>query len=130
MSAKLTILVVDDEALVRDQIRSSLAASYEVVLAADGVDAMQCYTRHSWRLSLVITDVQMPRLDGREFVEWLRLRGADTPIIMMSGDDDQATVELVQQMTPHVAWLPKPFTTGQLLNEVQSAIKARRLDGK
>ena len=128
MSARLTILVVDDEALLRDQIRASLEDSYEVLLAADGVDAMQCYARHSWRLSLVITDVQMPRLDGREFVEWLRLRGADTPIIMMSGDAEQATVEWARQIRPHLEWLPKPFTTGQLMASINRAIKTRRLD--
>src|SRR5215210_7407037 len=81
-----TILVVDDEAPIRNLISSLLSDEYEVLTAADGLEARSVVESFGGQLAAIITDVQMPRMDGRALVEWLFARGVDVPVILMSGN--------------------------------------------
>lgn len=87
------ILVVDDQASVRQFIRNILEkAGHVVVEAANGrkaVDALQSV------FDLVITDVLMPEMDGLEFVERLKSAGNDVPILVMSGGWRDTGVDLL-----------------------------------
>lgn len=66
-----TILVVDDEAPIRNLISNLLSGEYEVLTAADGLEARSVIESVGGQLAAIITDVQMPRMDGRTLLEWL-----------------------------------------------------------
>ncbi len=107
------MLVVDDDRSIRALIRDGLSENYEVLTAADGYDAMRTFEHHAECVAAVVTDVQMPGMDGEQLVGWLKERAAHLPIIMMSGDAGSVPVaHLLRQ--PNVAWLPKPFDIGEL----------------
>lgn len=107
------MLVVDDERSIRALIRDVLSRGYKVLTAAGGDDAMRMFEQHAGEIAAVVTDVQMPGIDGGQLVEWLKERAAHLPIIMMSGHTGNVPLEhLLQQ--PNVAWLPKPFDIDEL----------------
>ena len=73
-SNRATVLLVDDEAPIRRSLGPYLERSgYRVHLASDGVEALEVLGRH--RIDIVVTDVLMPRLDGRELVRRVRSGG-------------------------------------------------------
>lgn len=107
------MLVVDDERSIRALMRDVLSGDYEVLIAADGYEAMRVFEQHAERVAAVITDVQMPGIDGGQLVEWLKERAAHLPIIMMSGSTGGVPVEHLLRQS-NVAWLPKPFDIDEL----------------
>lgn len=123
MSAKQSILVVDDEERIRELIRSFLRWDYDVLMAADGLEAMACYELHEARIAAVVTDVRMPRVSGRELVEWLHRRGRRLPVIMMSGHAGHAEIEHLLRRG-EVAWLEKPFEFRELVKSLKRMIEA------
>jgi DNA-binding response OmpR family regulator len=76
-----TLLVVDDDAVARDGLSEFLSdEGFVVHVAENGVDALVVFDRH--RPSLVITDLEMPRMDGRALIVELRKR-AEPPLILV-----------------------------------------------
>lgn len=117
-----TVLVVDDEANVRDIVRLILSREGYKVMCADGADAAFSQMQSvGGRLDLVLTDMAMPGVSGAKFVELLLGRRADLPILVMTGTD----VEHV--LPPDIRALArgvilKPFDATTLLHAVQNAI--------
>jgi hypothetical protein len=64
MSIKQTILVADDEPIIRDILAIELKSSYDVLEACDGLDAICIYERNAERIAAIVTDLDMPRLSG------------------------------------------------------------------
>jgi len=83
------ILVVDDEFLIREMLSDVLLASgrYEIVTAENGVDAFE-KCRADGGISLVISDLNMPVMDGLSLIRTIRKAGMDTPIVVMSGNSE------------------------------------------
>jgi DNA-binding NtrC family response regulator len=79
---KFSILVVDDEAGQRQFISGSLAKEYEVVTAANGIEASQLLSHRGF--SLVITDERMSDMDGIELIRWMREHSPETPAIVLT----------------------------------------------
>jgi DNA-binding NtrC family response regulator len=79
---KFSILVVDDEAGQRQFINGSLAKDYEVVTAANGLEASQLLSHRSF--SLVITDERMPDMGGIELIRWMREKSPETPVVVLT----------------------------------------------
>jgi DNA-binding NtrC family response regulator len=79
---KFSILVVDDEPSQRQFISGSLAKEYEVVTAANGIEASQLLSHRSF--SLAITDERMPEMSGIELIRWMREKSPETPVIMLT----------------------------------------------
>ena len=79
---KFSILVVDDEAGQRQFIRGSLAKDYEVLTAANGLEASQLLSHRSF--SLVITDERMPDMGGIELIRWMSENASETPVIVLT----------------------------------------------
>lgn len=123
MRAKQSILVVDDEERVRKLIHSFLREDYDVLLAADGLEAMACYELHAGHIAAVITDVWMPRVSGRELVEWLHRRRRHLPVIIMSGYVGQARIEHLLRRR-EVTWLEKPFEVKVLVRSLKRMLEA------
>ena len=109
------ILVIDDDAAIRELLRFVLEGEgYEVIEAADGAEGLQRY--QAAPTDLVITDLQMPGMDGLELLEALR-RVVPTPALMaISGDRDALTK--ARRLTPHT--FAKPLPLEQVLAAVRS----------
>ena len=112
------ILVVDDEAMVRDLVRASLeTVDCEVIEAADGVEALEAVAKYGDEITLVLLDSNLPRLDGTETLRGIRIRRPNLPVIVMSGGLDESLLAL-----PGARFLPKPFTPRALRGAVQEAL--------
>jgi PAS domain S-box-containing protein len=117
-----TILVVEDEAGIRALVRKILRRQgYEVLEAANGQDALALCREHGPRVELLITDVLMPQMGGRELVERLQTQGHDMKVLYVSGYTDDTTVHS-GDLPPGTAFLQKPFTLGSLLDKVKEVL--------
>jgi DNA-binding NtrC family response regulator len=123
MPVKQTILIVDDESTIRDMLVMNLKASYDVLVARDGIDAVQVYERNAERVAAIVTDLDMPRLSGQLLTEWVHHIKPQLPVIIMSGTLKNTDLEELRR-NPSVSFLPKPFKSAQLqalLNRVLAA---------
>ena len=121
--ALATILVVEDEPAVRELVRRVLERQgYRVHVAGDGAEAYERATRLAEPLHLLLTDVVMPALTGRELVARLRLTLPDLPVVYMSGYTDDA-LSAREALGPGMRFLPKPFSSRDLLKTVQEALE-------
>jgi CheY-like chemotaxis protein len=111
-----TVLVVDDEPSHRRLLRLLLEeAGYAVELAADGVQALQVLERSS--VQVMLLDLHMPRMDGRECAARLGARGSHLPLVLMSTDGE---VRAWAREVPQARVLAKPFKAAELLSVVQA----------
>ncbi len=120
-----TILLVEDEAGVRDLASQFLRASgYSVLEAQDGVQALEVAERHSAPIHLLLSDIVMPRMGGQELVERLRVTRNDMKIILMSGYSEYNGTEFPQAESPHLL-LGKPFSLASLVGKVREALSSQ-----
>ena len=115
------MLVVDDDRAVRDSLRRSLEFNgYEVVLAADGAEALVMIgTQHP---DVVVIDVMMPRLDGIETTRALRAAGNDVPILVLTARD--AVGDRVEGLDAGADdYLTKPFALEELLARLRALLR-------
>ena len=119
-----TILVVDDEEAVRSSARRALERSgYTVIAASDGADAVRLFTEQDGRIEMVITDVVMPGLGGRELVGRLKIMSPRLPVLFVSGYTEEG-VRQQGVLDPGAAYLEKPFTPEKLLRKVREVLDA------
>jgi CheY-like chemotaxis protein len=117
-SRKQTILVVDDEAVVRSLTTRVLEGhGYSVIEAHDGFDAWTLLESMADRIDLVLADVVMPRLDGIELARCMELMPHAPPVLFMSGYGLSA----LEFERPLVA---KPFSAQELLAAVRRLLAA------
>ena len=115
------ILTVDDSASVRQMIRFTLGdAGYSVIEAADGRDAL---AKVPGSVHLVITDLNMPNLDGIGLIRAIRANGAckGLPIVMLTTESQEARKQ-EGKAAGATAWMVKPFSQQQLLAVVKRII--------
>lgn len=118
-----TILVVDDESSVRGYIRKILGMrGFEVLEAADGVDALQQVQDSGAVIDLLLTDIRMPRMDGIELARSLTALYSRTPVLYISGYPFDVDEE--RSRHPHKAcgFLAKPFTPKVLVEAVNQCL--------
>ena len=117
-----TILVVDDEEAVRSSTRRALErAGYTVIAASDGADAVRLFTEQDGGIEMVITDVVMPGLGGRELVGRLKIMSPRLPVLFVSGYTEEG-VRQQGVLEPGAAYLEKPFTPEKLLRKVREVL--------
>lgn len=117
-----TILLVEDEAGIRNMFAAALRrAGYNVLAARNGDDALDAIRAHSAAVDLVISDVVMPKVGGKELFEMLRRGHPGLPVLLMSGYPATATgaADLVDLET---RFLPKPFGPEVLLARVRQLL--------
>jgi CheY-like chemotaxis protein len=111
------ILVIDDDASLRGLVRSVLEGQgYEVVEATNGAEGLACYGVAP--ADVVITDMQMPVMDGLQVILALRRTCAPAPIIAISGGVN--TLDLVRPLTQRT--FEKPFQLRSLLAAVHELV--------
>ena len=122
-SSDRQILVVDDAALMRRRIESGLAPQgYEITTCEDGMEAWQWLQRHQ-QPALLITDIEMPRMDGFTLIDRCRQAGLTMPILVISS----RLAEEWSRETSRLGatdYLTKGFSTSDLVNKVGDLIGA------
>ncbi len=117
-----TLLVVDDENSIRQITRQTLEAfGYKVILAADGSEAIAAYVAHQDEISLVITDMMMPVMDGQATLQVLRRLNPSVKIIGVSGIGPNGRDSKAEN-TGFTRFLRKPYTAEQLLAVIRSVL--------
>lgn len=90
-SQKIKALIVDDDPFVRDMLDMILqSGSYEVVTAEDGTDAVEKFKAESG-IDIIISDMNMPGMNGLELIKAIRDGGSDVPIIILTGNNEIST---------------------------------------
>ena len=112
-----TILVVDDESLLLTMAETILSDfGYQVLTANSGQKALQVLAQPGTQIDLVITDLVMPGMGGRELIERIRQQGLEMPIMSTSG------YLLPEDKQTGAGYLQKPFTSTELLRKVKAAL--------
>jgi two-component system, chemotaxis family, chemotaxis protein CheY len=109
------ILAVDDSPSMRDMVRIALtSAGFEVTQATDGEEALQLAREHAF--DLILSDVNMPRMDGIELIRALRAENSyrHTPILMLT-TDGSADRKREGKEAGATGWIVKPFDPAQLI---------------
>jgi PAS domain S-box-containing protein len=120
--ASETVLLVEDEKAVRCLARQVLESrGYHVLETAAGIEALEVGERHKERIHLLLTDVVMPQMGGRELAERLALLHPETKVLFMSGYADNAVVHF-GLLDPGTALLEKPFTAQALARKLREVL--------
>jgi signal transduction histidine kinase/CheY-like chemotaxis protein len=121
-TTKSLVLVAEDEEHLRRAIqRMFKRLGYEVLAAADGMAALQCFRERADDLRFAMIDIAMPRMDGWTTLEAIRELRPDFPVILTSGYDEQHILE-AHTKKPLMVFLHKPYTLGDLRNAIESLL--------
>lgn len=116
-----SVLIVDDEEIIRSFLFEVLSEEYEVSLACDGDEAIEQIRKK--RYDLIITDLKMPRVSGEEVVKFACDSDPNYKVIVISGFSSLYTVS--QSINNGAcAFLSKPFSIKELMQSVTNAISA------
>jgi signal transduction histidine kinase/CheY-like chemotaxis protein len=119
-----TILLVEDEDAVRDLARDILAdCGYTVLEAPHGAEALKISEQYAGKIDLMLTDVVMPEMNGRELAERLAAQRPETKVLYMSGYTDHAVVHH-GVLAPQTEFLQKPFTEAVLARKLREILDA------
>lgn len=115
------MLLVEDEPAVRSFARHVLQRyGYQVLEASDGEEACHIAADEKHRIAILVTDVVMPNMNGKELAARLRERMASLNVVFMSGYAGES-VDLQSHMT-NAVFLQKPFTAGALARSVRQLL--------
>ena len=117
-----TVLVVEDEPAVRGLVESMLGLhGYQVIVAENAGDALELSSSFDGRIDLLLTDVEMPDMSGRELAQRLRAERTEMRLLYMSGhsEDDVAGYGV---LASGGMFLPKPFTVAALTERVREVL--------
>jgi len=115
---KKTILTVDDSRTMRDMLAMALGdAGFTVVQAVDGEDGLAVLDLHSAEVDVIITDINMPKLDGYGVIQHMRERPEydDLPILVLTTESDQEKKERARKLGA-TGFIIKPFNPTGLVD--------------
>ena len=116
-----TVLVVDDESGVRDLLSDALRiAGYETEVAADGAEALSLWRGRT--IDLCIVDINMPTMDGFEFLEAVRRQDPDAPVLLLSARDAPRDIAKGLRIGAD-DYVRKPFSLEELLLRVAAILR-------
>ncbi|MFZ1684086.1 MAG: response regulator [Candidatus Zixiibacteriota bacterium] len=122
MDNRHSILVVDDELLIRDLLYDFFSAQgWSISVAENGEKAMEAMGLKSF--DIVLSDIKMPAMDGLVLTEEVKRRHPGTPVVLMTGypSVDSAVAALRSRVVDYIV---KPFNIHQLYKTIESAVKA------
>jgi DNA-binding NtrC family response regulator len=120
-----TVLVIDDEEMVRRVAKSMLESyGYNVLVAGDGRSAVKLFKEVGPQISVVVLDLTMPSMSGEETFRQLRTLRSNVRVILSSGYNE---VEAVKRFTGKslTGFIQKPYTATQLAQKVRDALNQR-----
>jgi PAS domain S-box-containing protein len=117
------ILVVDDEEIVRQVAEGMLRRrGYEVLLAADGQEAVNIFREWNGKIGLVLLDMRMPGMSGEEAFRHLKTIRPDVPVILSSGYTEQEAIRRFGGLGV-ADFLQKPYTSKAMIEKIEKALK-------
>lgn len=124
-SGHATVLVIDDEELIRKSAgRILLQAGYTVLIAEGGMEGIELYRRNRDTVDIVLLDLSMPHMSGRETYLALRQEKADVAVVMSSGLRQDPRVD--ESLEAGVlGFVQKPYTADALLSELDRVLEKR-----
>jgi two-component system, cell cycle sensor histidine kinase and response regulator CckA len=122
MTGPVTILVVDDEEVVRQFSKIALTKrGYRVLLAGNGKEGVDLFRQFHNEVSLIVLDLMMPKMSGEEALEHFRQITPSVPVIVSSGfSQAQAAERFVGKNISYV--LTKPYTSAQLTRAIEDTL--------
>lgn len=120
-----TILLVEDEpAIRRASVRIFTAHRYKLLVAADGEEAIEIFDEHESEIGLIISDLEMPRLGGRQLYDALRRQGKQVRFLFTSG---HSAADVRDRIAPErgTGFLQKPWMLNDLLGQVRQLLDFR-----
>jgi two-component system cell cycle sensor histidine kinase/response regulator CckA len=115
------VLVVDDDSSTRSSMQRVLERQgYQVVVAADGIEALRLLQETHVAVDLLVTDVQMPGMAGDALVSQIRRSWPDLPVLFVSGEPRYA--DLPDSSGGRARFLQKPFGPGELVESVRTLV--------
>ena len=115
-----TILILDDEEVVRKVLRAMIEQGYRTLEASEGAEALRLLGA---RPDLILVDLTMPGMSGIEFVEALRTQAEmPAPFIILTGTDREE-IEKLSEALGASSFLQKPFSRDELLEKIESVLK-------
>ncbi len=122
-NANEVVVIVDDEDFIRDLFGKTLRTlGYTVLEAENGDSALQVMSQHGAPVSLVISDISMPEMDGLEFVGMLRAAYPNLPCLFVSGQGPQYMMDNRDRIPENVHFLAKPLNMGELSSKVRKIL--------
>ncbi len=123
-----TILVVDDEAIIRDLARNALEdAGFRVFEARDGQEAVDTFEQGGHPIDLVLLDMTMPRMGGAEAFRRIHALSPTTRVLLTSGYTQRESLESLVDLPPD-GFLQKPFRVRELVGRVREILRAAAPD--
>jgi CheY-like chemotaxis protein len=117
-----TVLLVEDEESVRELVRETLKSKgYVVMEAADGINGMKVAESHTGKIDILITDVVMPGMSGRELAQRITAARQTIKVLFLSGYTEDAIIH-EGVLEPGTAFLQKPFTLQALARKVRDVL--------
>ncbi|MBU1564015.1 MAG: response regulator [Proteobacteria bacterium] len=117
-----TVLLVEDEKMLRDMVASMLMRmGYRVLTAKDGVEALEVFKDNLDKIKVVLSDLSMPRMDGWETLTALRQIRPDIPVVLASGHDESKVLAGDHPELPQV-FLHKPYKKAVLKEAITRAM--------
>lgn len=117
-----TILLADDDAAVRDLVRRALSAEGHIVhVTQDGLEALDCLGASGTAIDVLVTDVDMPQLDGISLAEKALALRPGLAVILMSGFSDQLD-RAARLKVRRLLSISKPFTLDQIKQVVRAVL--------
>ena len=123
-----TVLIVDDSVMLINYLEESFQEyedDFQLITAHDGMEAIEVLKQND--ISLLITDLQMPRIDGLGLLAHTNKYYPHTPCIVMSAHGTPKTMESIEGAI--LQFIEKPFTAKKLGNTIMSVLKRDTLDG-
>lgn len=113
------VLVIDDSRTMREMIEFSLKNKFNITLACDGKEGLTKVTTDKY--DCIITDLNMPIMDGIEFISSVRNMKNFTPILMLTTESDNEK-KIKGKNAGATGWLVKPFDPEKLINTVNKVV--------
>ena len=114
-----TVLTIDDSRTMREMLNHALVqAGYTVIQAVDGVEGLEVLQANG--ADVVITDINMPRMDGFGFIEGMRAdpNHKATPVLVLTTESDAAKKQRAREAGA-TGWIVKPFDPAKLVDAVR-----------
>ena len=123
-----TVLIADDEEAIREITTSLLGRiGFRVITAADGLETVDLYTDHSEEISVLLMDINMPRLNGLEAALRIRHINPKVPVLFMSGYPREQVMNRFGKQ-PHTDFIKKPFQSRELAVAIRGVMEMRNAE--